>query len=182
MAEVRVQRYDGPEAARKLGAFLPAYRDIYVEPPYCEGPQDVADFAEMFAAQSERPGFRVALAKDASEVIGFAYGFRLPPETGWWRNLLAPAPAEFTAEDGQRTFAVIELAVCRPWRRNGIARRLHAALLEGLEVERVTLTVRPEPEAAPAQSAYAAWGYRKLGPSRPGDDAPVYDAMVLRLR
>lgn len=182
MAEVTVQRYDGPEAARMLGAFLPAYREIYVEPPYCESPQDCVDFTEMFAIQSERPVFRVALAQDAGEVVGFAYGFCLPPDTGWWRNLLTPAPAEFTAEDGQRTFAVIELAVRRPWRRLGIARRLHAALLEGLEGERVTLTVRPEPEAAPAQAAYGAWGYRKLGKSQPGDDAPVYDAMVLQLR
>ncbi|WBB59294.1 GNAT family N-acetyltransferase [Streptomyces sp. WMMC500] len=182
MAEVTVERHDGPEAARTLGVLLPAYREIYVEPPYCEGPQDVVDFTEMFAIQSERPGFRVALAQHTGEVVGFAYGFCLPPDTGWWRNLLTAAPAGFTAEDGRRTFAVIELAVRRRRRRQGIARRLHATLLEGLEVERVTLTVRPEPEAAPAQAAYAAWRYRKIGQSQPGDDAPVYDAMVLQLR
>lgn len=182
MSEVSVQRYDGPEAAGTLETFLPAYRDIYVEPPYCEGPQDVADFIGMFAVQAERPVFRVALARDADEVVGFAYGFCLPPDTGWWRNLREPAPAEFTAEDGQRTFAVIELAVRKPWRRQGIARRLHTALLEGLAAERVTLTVRPEPEAAPAQAAYDSWGYRKLGASQPGDDAPEYEAMILRLR
>ncbi|AUH41470.1 GNAT family N-acetyltransferase [Streptomyces sp. CMB-StM0423] len=183
MAEVTVQCYDGAAAAEKLETFLPAYREVYAEPPYCEGPEDVAGFAELFAIQSGRPGFRVALAVDGrEEVVGFAYGFRLPPDTGWWRNLLRPPPAEFTAEDGQRTFAVIELAVRKPWRRQGVARRLHAALLDGLAVERVTLTVRPEPEAAPAQAAYGSWGYRKLGKSQPATTAPVYEAMVLQLR
>jgi len=55
-------------------------------------------------------------------------------------------------------------------------------LLEGLDVERVTLTMRPEPEAAPAQAAYAAWGYRKVGVSHPWEDAPYYDCMVRKLR
>jgi predicted GNAT superfamily acetyltransferase len=72
--------------------------------------------------------------------------------------------------------------VHKPWRRRGVARRLHAELLAGLTVERVTLTMRPEPEAAPAQAAYAAWGYVKVGQSQPWDEAPVYDAMVLDLR
>ncbi|MFF0725577.1 GNAT family N-acetyltransferase [Streptomyces sp. NPDC004134] len=183
MAEVTVQCYDGAAAAEKLGSFLPAYREVYVEPPYREGPEDVADFTGLFAVQAGRPGFRVVLAVDGGEeVVGFAYGFRLPPDTGWWRNLLRPPSADFTAEDGQRTFAVIELAVRKPWRRQGVARRLHAALLDGLAVERVTLTVRPEPEAAPARAAYESWGYRKLGTSQPGACAPVYEAMVLRLR
>ncbi|WP_181785634.1 GNAT family N-acetyltransferase [Streptomyces phytophilus] len=182
MAEVAVQRYEGAAAAEKLEAFLPAYREVYVEPPYCEGPDDVAGFVELFAVQAGRPGFRVALAVGGGEVVGFAYGFRLPPDTGWWRNLLQPPPPGFAAEDGQRTFAVIELAVRKPWRRQGVARRLHAALLGGLAVERVTLTVRPEPEAVPAQAAYESWGYRKLGKSQPGAAAPVYEAMVLQLR
>lgn len=49
-------------------------------------------------------------------------------------------------------------------------------------MERATLTMRPEPEAASAHAAYAAWGYRNIGPSRPWDDAPLYEAMVLNLR
>ncbi len=128
MAKVTVQRYDGPEATRRLGAFLPAYREIYAELPYrarrtsWTSPRCSPSSPSGRASASRWPGTR-------ARVVGFAYGFCLPPETGWWRNLLTLAPAEFTAEDGQRTFAVIELAVRRPWRRQGmgIARRLHAA-------------------------------------------------------
>ncbi len=119
---------------------------MYAEPPYGEGPRDVAEFAEHFRAHVRRSGFRLVPARDG--------------------------------DDGRRTFAVIELAVRQAWRRRRIAAALHARLLDGLDVERVTLTVRPEPEAGPARAAYAAWGYRKAGVSRPWDGAPLYDCML----
>ncbi|WP_327189323.1 GNAT family N-acetyltransferase [Streptomyces xinghaiensis] len=181
MREVTFERYAGQEAAGQLDAFLPAYEEVYAEPPYCEGPQDVAEFADRYRTQTGRPGMRLVLARDAEEVVGFTFGYLLPPDTGWWKNLLEPLPAEFTRESGERTFVIIELAVRKPWRRRGIAAGLHRVLLDGLGAERVTLTMRPEPEAAPAQSAYAAWGYRKVGVSHPWEDAPYYDAMVLDL-
>lgn len=180
---VTYERYEGPEAAGRLDAFLPAYEEVYADPPYCEGPRDVAEFIERYAHQVRgRPGFRLVLARRAGEVVGFTYGYRLPTDTAWWASLLEPVPEGFSRETGERTFAVIELAVRAPWRRQGVAAGLHARLLEGQEVERVTLTVRPEPEAAPARAAYAAWGYRRVGRSHPWAEAPVYDAMVLDLR
>ena len=83
-----------------------------------------------------------------------------------------------TAEWPGRTFAVIELAVLAGHRRRGLGARLHAALLDGVRTERVTLAVRPEPETAPARTAYERWGYRRVGQVRPGGQAPVYDLMV----
>lgn len=182
MGEVTYERYEGRDGARRLDVFLPAYAEIYVEPPYCEGPGDVAEFRDGYQAQAQRPGFRLVLARDGEEVVGFTYGYRLPPDTRWWSNLLEPLPGDFTRETGDRTFVIIELAVRKPWRRQGVAAALHARLLDGLDVERVTLTMRPEPEAAPAQSAYAAWGYRKVGVSHPWEEAPFYDCMVRELR
>ncbi|MEV4740456.1 GNAT family N-acetyltransferase [Streptomyces sp. NPDC049555] len=181
MTEVTYQRTDGPQAAGQLDAFLSAYEEVYVEPPYCEGPRDVAEFLERFRRQARRPGFRLVLARAGEEVVGFTFGYRLPADTTWWNGLLDPLPQDFTRETGHRTFAVIELAVRKPWRRRGIAATLHAHLIDGAGVERITLTMRPEPEAAPAQCAYRAWGYAKVGRSQPWDEAPVYDAMVLRL-
>lgn len=170
MDEVSYERYDGADAAGRLDAFLHAYEEIYVEPPYCEGPNDVAEFVEHYPVQAQRPGMRLILAREGEEVVGFAYGYCLAPDSRWWKNLLDVQLADdFTREDGRRTFVVIELAMRRRWRRRGIAAGLHARLLEGLGVERVTLTVRPEREAAPAQAAYAGWGYRKVGVSRPWD-------------
>ncbi|MBT2387503.1 GNAT family N-acetyltransferase [Streptomyces sp. ISL-11] len=174
-------RHDGPAAGTQLDAFLPAYEEVYAEPPYREGPRDIAEFIERFQRQARRPGFRVVLTRSDADVVGFTFGYLLSPDTLWWEGLLDPLPGEFTRETGERTFAVIELAVREPCRRCGIAAGLHARLLDGLTVERVTLTARPEPEAAPARATYAAWGYRLVGRSQPWDDAPVYDAMVLDL-
>ncbi|WP_434593217.1 GNAT family N-acetyltransferase [Streptomyces sp. A5-4] len=181
MSEVRYDRYDGQEAADQIDAFLPAYEEVYAEPPYSEGPADVAQFIEHYLIHAQRQGMRLIIARDAEEVIGFTYGYLLPPDTGWWTNIDQDLAADFISEDGARTWVILELAVRKPWRRRGVAAALHSALLEGLHVERVTLTVRPEPEAAPAQSAYVAWGYRRVGTSHPWEDAPFYTAMVLEL-
>jgi GNAT superfamily N-acetyltransferase len=76
---------------------------------------------------------------------------------------------------------ILEMAVRKPWRRRGVARALHTALLKDVGAERGMLTVRPEPEAVPAQYAYEAWGYRPVGLSHPWEGAPYYTAMVLDL-
>lgn len=182
MADVTYDRLEAAEAAHQLDAFLPAYKEIYVEPPYCEGPSDVAEFIGHYQVQARRPGMRLVLARESEEVVGFTYGYYLAPDSRWWTNIQdVELPKDFTQENGQRTFVIIELAVRKPWRRRGIATELHKRLLDGLDAHRVTLTMRPEPEAAPAQSAYAAWGYRKVGVSHPWEDAPLYDCMVREL-
>ncbi|MFD9716808.1 GNAT family N-acetyltransferase [Streptomyces sp. NPDC059076] len=175
------ERHDGPDTAAQLDAFLSTYEEVYAEPPYNEGPSDIRHFIEGYHVQAQRPGMRLILAREGAEVIAFTYGFLLTAETRWWSTVRPLPPADFTLEDGDRTFAVLELAVRKPWRRRGVAAALHTALLEGLRVDRVTLSVRPEPEAAPAQSAYASWGYRGVGRSQPWQDAPIYEVMVLDL-
>lgn len=183
MHEIHYTRHDGQAAAEQLDAFLPAYEEVYAEPPYCEGPRDVAEFIDHYQVHVRRPGMRLILAWDGEEVVGFTYGYYLAPETRWWHNLQdVTLPDVFIREDGHRSFAILELAVRKPWRRRGIAAALHARLLDDLDAERVTLTVRPEPEAAAARSAYLAWGYRKIGTSHPWEDAPLYECMVRELR
>ncbi|EFL32648.1 acetyltransferase [Streptomyces viridochromogenes DSM 40736] len=183
MPELTYTRHEGQDAADALDVFLPAYEEIYAEPPYLEGPRDVADFIEHYAAQAKRPGMRLVLAHDGPDVVGFTYGYYLAPDTRWWANIQdVQLPPEETREDGRRTFVIIELAVRRAWRRRRVAATLHNVLLEDVHAERVTLTVRPEPEAAPARQAYEAWGYHRVGTSHPWEDAPLYDCMVRHLQ
>lgn len=180
--EIRYERHDETDATTYLDTILAAYEEVYADPPYDEDADDVAEFIDRYHAQAKRSGMRLIIAYDGDQVAGFAYGFLLRPDAVWWDNIQdGPLPAEFTREDGQRTFAVIELAVRKLWRRRGIAKTLHAGLLDGLTAERATLTVRPEAEADPARSAYTAWGYRKVGISRPWEEAPRYECMVLDL-
>lgn len=176
-----IHSYQGPRAAEQLDVILPVYEEVYAEPPYFEGPQEVAEFLDHFDQQTSRPGFRLITAETGGTVIGFAFGSLLPPDTHWWTGLQKPLPPAFTSETGHRTFVINELAVRAPFRKCGVGTRLHTALLHGLTAERVTLTVRPEPEAAPARRAYTAWGYRKVGQIQPWEGAPTYNAMVLNL-
>ncbi|HWU08105.1 MAG TPA: GNAT family N-acetyltransferase [Streptomyces sp.] len=181
-ADIRYEHHEGPRAALDhLDDFLAAYEEVYAEPPYSEGPSDVAQFIEHYRIHVERAGMRLVIARDGDEAIGFTYGFLLPADSSWWTNVQQPLPEDFTREDGARTYVILELAVRKPWRRRGVAARLHTLLLDGLPVERVTLTVRPEDGAAPARAAYTSWGYERVGVSHPWDDAPFYEAMVLDL-
>jgi len=183
MTVITYSRHSGTDAAMGLDDFLSAYEEVYAEPPYNEGPRDVAEFIEHYDAHTQRAGMRLILAREGAEVVGFAYGYYLAPDTRWWANLQdVQLPSAYTREDGRRTFVILEMAVRKPWRRRGISTALHERLLDGVEAQRVTLTVRPEPEAAPARAAYVAWGYESLGTSHPWDDAPFYECMVRPLR
>lgn len=176
--EIRV--LDPFEAGEQLDEITDLYRAVYAEPPYSETPEDAADFRDrQFPARAQREGFRMVTARAAGELIGFVFGHTLPHDTGWWSGLLLPRPAEFVKETGDRSYAVIELVVRADWRRRGVARRMMQALLAGRPEERAVLLVRPDAPAAVA--TYAAWGWQRVGPLRPWDTAPMYDAMVLDL-
>jgi len=167
------------EAIRLIDRIASVYGEVYQEPPYLEGPDDVAAFVEDWPRRVTQPGFRLVTAAADDEIVGFAFGHQLPTETKWWKGAVTPLPEELTLEHAGRTFAIIELAVRRPYRRMGIGRALHSALLSDRPEERVTLLARPE--AVPAQRAYASWGYRVVGQVQPWQDAPIYDALIRQL-
>ncbi|MEV5877936.1 GNAT family N-acetyltransferase [Streptomyces sp. NPDC052101] len=172
---------DGPTAAQAEDAFRLVYAEAFGEPPYNEGPDDVAAAFRRFRSQTRRTAFRATLARtEDGEPIGMAYGYPLGPKTGWWDQPTEPVPGDMRREDGRRTFGLMELAVRGPWRRQGVARRLHETLCDGIEAERVLLNVHPAGKAASA--AYQEWGYRKVGEARPWQGADLHDVMLLDLR
>jgi ribosomal protein S18 acetylase RimI-like enzyme len=176
---ITIRTYEGRSATTQLDAILPVHEEVYAEPPYREGPREVGGFLDHFDQQTRQPGFRLVTATSGHTVIGFAFGYLLSPDTQWWTGLQQPLPSAVTTETGHRTFTIIELAVRAPYRRRGIGAALHTALLDQLTAERVTLAVRPEPETAPARSAYTAWGYRKVAQTKPWHGAPIYDVMIM---
>jgi ribosomal protein S18 acetylase RimI-like enzyme len=177
---LELRRYD----ARSYGDILVAvghlYAEIYREPPYNEGPDDAESFIEGMPQRAAQPAFQMIVAFADSEPVGFTFGHQLAPDTQWWEGAVTAFPEAIVRESVGRTFAIIELAVLAPYRRRGIAKTMHNALLANRSEERVTLLVRPE--AAPARTAYRRWGYVRVGSIRPWRDAPLYDAMVLDLR
>ncbi|MER7760161.1 GNAT family N-acetyltransferase [Streptomyces sp. NPDC097619] len=179
---VALERMDGPAAAAAEGALRAVYAEVFAEPPYAETERDVAAAFDRFRAQTREHGFRAVLARaEDGTPVGFAFGFPLAADTPWWDELTGPVAEELRREDGRRTFGLLELAVRRTRRGQGIARRLHTALVEGLETERVLLNVSPHAEAA--RAAYRSWGYRTIGEARPGGPGTaVYEVMLRTLR
>ncbi|MFE9662486.1 GNAT family N-acetyltransferase [Streptomyces sp. NPDC005955] len=172
---------DGAAAAQAQGAFALVYAEAFAEPPYLKTAGEVSANSTRLLSQVRKPTFRAALARTADGTpVGIAYGYPLSAATGWWDRLTTPASAELRREDGTRTFGLIELAVRAPWRRRGVARRLHEAVLTGATEERVLLNARPDVEAA--QAAYRSWGYHKVGEAHPWAGAALHDVMVLALR
>ncbi|RAO18642.1 GNAT family N-acetyltransferase [Micromonospora noduli] len=124
-----------------------------------------------------RVGWELVTAKADRALVGYIYGFPLPPHTGWWDGIQEPVPPGFTEEDGKRTFALSELLVHPDWRRQGIARALHDDLVTGRAETRMTLLTRPDNLAA--QAAYHSWGWIKVTKLQPNwNNAPVFDVLV----
>lgn len=178
---IGVEWWEGLECAMQLDVVLPMYKEIWADPPYREGPKEVADFVDRFAQEIRLPRARLVIARRGGTPVGYAFGYPLPPDTGWWQGMDEATTAQFAAETGERTLGIVELAVRARWRRQGVAARLHSHLREGMGVERVTLAMRTDPRAAPAHATYAAWGYSQVGHWRPADDEPESHIMLLTL-
>ena len=177
---IHVRRYDRNTAQEVLADVAAVYGEVYREPPYCEGPEDVDAFVTGMPRRAEQPAFRMVTASVNGGLAGFAFGHQLTADTKWWSGATTELASEVTQERPGRTFAVIELAVRAPYRRLGMARAMHEELLAEASEERATLLVRPE--ATPAKTAYQHWGYEKVGSLQPWPNAPLYDVMVLSLR
>jgi GNAT superfamily N-acetyltransferase len=157
---------------------LDVYEDVYAE--HLNDPFFSSDrYWERLQGYASRDGFAIALGAVKAEPVGYALGYTLSSGSGWWRALKANVDDAELREDGRRTFALTEIMVREPWRRQGYARQLHNGLLGKRKEERATLLVLPE--NTPAKAAYASWGWQKLGTLKPFDDSPTYDAMVVPL-
>jgi ribosomal protein S18 acetylase RimI-like enzyme len=176
---LQVSHHDAAAAGSRADVLRALYAEIYadkVDDPFFS----VERFGERLQTHLTRPGYALVTGELDGELVGYAYGLTLLAETQWWNGLKDPLPEEFRRETGERTFAVNEIMVRKPWRRRGIARRLHDALLDGRPEERATLLV--EHDNGPAKAAYLKWGWRHVGQLQPFPDAPLYDSMVLQLR
>jgi GNAT superfamily N-acetyltransferase len=160
-----IETYDGT-AAVLTDELRVLYAAVYAEPPYYDGPADLAEFVAEWPGLVTRSGFRLAVARlGGGGLAGFALGHAVGPASGWW-------PADH-GTDGTG-YGIAELGVHPDWRRRGIARRLHEALLAGRTETRVVLWMRPD--AAAAAATYLRWGYRLAGPA---PDRPQYQVMFL---
>lgn len=147
------------------------YAEVYAEPPYNEGPDDVAAFTDRYRQQTQQPGFALAAAYDGHRLVGMAYVATL--EAGrWWRGALDTPPPDIHAADKAGLY---ELAIRRPHRGRGLARQLvHTALAHRPEAWAVLL-VNPD---TTAHTIYQHWGWQPAGLVQPQPGWPVNQAMT----
>src|SRR5262249_26895693 len=137
-------------------------------------------FAGRFRVWRRQQGFVLAEARHGDYLVGFAAGMPLRPSTSWWKDLTTPLPAEGTPQHPRPTFALTELTVRAPWRRQGTAESLHDLILDGRPEERATLVIPPG--AAAAQKAFRKWGWSRVARTHgPHPGSPVLDVLVIAL-
>ncbi|WP_164543546.1 GNAT family N-acetyltransferase [Streptomyces mobaraensis] len=170
MTELRhFQHGSFPDGFRELliGVHADAYADAMSDPFNQRFPW----FVDHWTA---REGFSCVVAYDGDEPTGFAYGAPLQPGNEWWRSTDYQPNNGYTA-----TYAVSEVMVRPRWRKQGIAARLHEALLkERTEDLAVLLVDVTHPKV---QALYESWGYTKVGERRPFADSPLYAVMLKSL-
>jgi GNAT superfamily N-acetyltransferase len=147
---------------------LALYGDVYSAPPYTDGPVEVAEFAAEWPRLRTEPGIRLVLASAATGgLVGFGLGHVVRPDSGWWGG---------TAVVTGPSFGIAEFGVLAGWRGQGVARRMHDALLAGRPEGHAVLWVRVD--APVARAAYDSWGYRQVGTI---ERSPGYHVLCLDL-
>ncbi|WP_395103674.1 GNAT family N-acetyltransferase [Actinomadura sp. SCN-SB] len=172
MAETYLSRHPGHIPLGTLDEMADLYERVYAEPPYDSAPKfSRARFASRTREQALTRDFTLITARRDGVLAGYTFGFPMPPGA-WWAAASRPSAAILAAPK----FAVIELMVDRPRRREGIGRALLSALLDN----------RPEPYAtlaavvnADAYGWYLRNGWRKTGEFRV--EPPFADALLLDL-
>jgi GNAT superfamily N-acetyltransferase len=157
------------------------YDEVFSQPPFRWTDDESEHHRQSLTRLMTNPTFGLVTAETGSDLIGFAYGVALPPDTKWWAGMAEPLPDELTAEWSGRTFAVIDLAVREDYRKRGIGRALLDTLLGNRREERTTLTVQPV--ATDTKEFYAYLGWRRLGTTQApvGAVAPFFDVYLLPL-
>lgn len=176
-ASVEFISVNGDVVGQHIDELAALYTEVYADPPYEWGDEHVALFKKWFDVQRRQDGFTFIEAREQDQLVAIGFGVTLLPNTPWWQNLTTPMGEAITQEYPKRTFALVELLVRAPWRRQHIAKTIHDLLLKSRIEERATLTVLPAAEAA--QAAYRKWGWQTVAQKRnPLPGSPVFDVMV----
>jgi GNAT superfamily N-acetyltransferase len=154
------------------------YYETFSKPPYRWPRDEETAFRQRLTRLAHDATFGIATARTDEELVGFAYGYALRPDTSWWQGFVTSVPDQLTIEWEGRTFALIDFAVAAARRGQGIGRRLHDTLLNSRHESRATLAM--EPAAHEARRIYEHWGWRVVGRLRgPATDfAPEFDIMA----
>lgn len=181
-ADITLER-GGPElAAAHRAAVCRMQHQVFSSPPFVASATSVQEYETAFDGYLRCPGFGISLALSRGQVVGFAYGHRLPPNHRWWGGFLIDIPKHLSTEWEGRTCTVVDLAVADSFRRGGIGRALVDSLLSTRHEERALLSVQPT--ASAAHAFYRATGWELIGRKGPipGVVPPYWDIYLRPVR
>ncbi|MFI0446838.1 GNAT family N-acetyltransferase [Actinomadura sp. 6N118] len=183
MADLTFRRFDTAGAREQRDTVSLIHQDAYADRIASGAPfYSVEAFMQRFDAYTSRDGLDLVIGYEHDEPIGQTWGWPLGPNSRSWEGLEPDPdrPADFTAEDGRRTFALSEIMVRQAWTGRGYAHALHDELLRGRPEQRAMLLVNPTNERA--QRAYSKWGWQQVGRLTPSwDNAPRFHVLMLNL-
>jgi len=170
----------GQQVLELFDAVCELYDAVFSQPPFDWPEGRSEEHRRSLERLRADPTFGMATADVGGELVGFAYGLTLKPDTKWWQGADQPLPDDLTVERAGRTFAVIDLGVRADRRRRGIGRALLSTLLNGRQEERATLAVQPHATGAQAPSARLGWPTAGRLSGAPTAAASILDLSVLR--
>lgn len=178
---MRIARWDGTQ--EQLGLVARLYADAFAEPPYGEdAARNLVEFpARVSRYVAEKPEFRLLVAAEAGEPIGFVLGTGIGPGDWWWDRLdetLAEPQRSRWLE--QQQFGVAELVVRSASRRSGVGRALMREVLAGLPYDSALLGCFPD--AVAPQRLYASLGWTLIDPHAALSETHPTQIMGIRLR
>ncbi|WP_159920087.1 MULTISPECIES: GNAT family N-acetyltransferase [Nocardia] len=180
---IHFQHYTAAQARELRDEVERIFRDSYVDAiesgEEFESPEAFMHRFDAYTDPARAGGFELVIARLDAEPCGQAWGWPLTADTAWWDGLRLDEGdrADFTAENGSRTFAFSEIMVRKPFTGKGIARALHDELLAFRPERRATLLVRPDNHLA--YDRYRRWGWYRVGTLRPSwHEAPQFDVLM----
>lgn len=177
-AELRVEIGRAELARPLLTPICALYDEVFSAPPFFWREDESQLHRERLSRLLDDSTFGIAVALAGDELVGFAYGFQVLPDTTRWAALIGEVSPELVAEWPGRTFLLFDYGVRSSLRGQGIGRKLHDALLGSRSEERATLTVQPT--AKDTKAIYEHWGWRQVGQVEggPTSAAPVFDVYL----
>ncbi|MGH3775528.1 MAG: GNAT family N-acetyltransferase [Pseudonocardiaceae bacterium] len=178
--ELRIARHDAADTIQLREPLKALYLRSHLDQqhiPFYSPAQFWERLEELYAPGR---GFGTVTGWLDDVMVGYAFGSPRDRTQDVWNEVRDALPDVPVPERPEPVYIFRELAVDPAWQRHGFGRALHDALLENRAERLAHLLVRPDNVAA--RSAYLAWGWRKIREIQPFPDAPIMDAMVLRLR
>ena len=133
------------------------YAAAFAPPPYNKSAREAQSFSLDLPSMVRRPDFKLIVAWDDLVPIGFAYGYHLKPQHGWYRVLGPPLKSSGHAEWLEDAYCMAELALTPNYWGMGIGGRLHDGLFSDLHYSRWILSTMQN------DSTNAYKMYRKRG-------------------